>query len=159
MQNKLFISIILFLLSLFLISCGTEQMALADTAVPQDTTGNPTIIVDATSAGITINPLVRGTNLPAWLGPGTATNQTFIDRTKAAAPTILRMPGGSWSNWYDWSNCEQNNVCPWEWGVLRPTDFINFMQATETEGMFFSQSTTTAHLKTRPPLLPFLMVV
>lgn len=136
MHNKFFFLTILLFLSLSLISCGTEQLALADTAVPQDTTGKPTIIVDATSAGTSINPLVRGTNLPAWLGSGTAENQTFIDRTKAAAPTIIRMPGGSWSNWYDWSHCELNNECPWDWGVLTPTDFINFMQATETEGMF-----------------------
>ena len=144
MQKKYIVILFLLLLSLPLIGCGTEQLAKADTAVPQNTTGNPTIVIDATDPGTPINPLVRGTNLPAWLGPGTAQNQTFIERTNAADPTIIRMPGGSWSNWYDWSNCELNNVCPWDWGVLKPTDFINFMQATDTEGMFTINNNGTA---------------
>ena len=140
-RNYLFV-LFLFVISFAFIGCSVEQTALADTAVPQDTTGNPTIIVDATSAGTAVDPRVRGTNLPAWLGPDRTEDQTFIDRTKAAAPTVIRIPGGSWSNGYNWLACETgtdiegNDTCgSYGWG-LAPTDFINFIREVGADGMY-----------------------
>ena len=140
-RNHLFI-LFLLVLSFTFIGCGMEQRAMADTAVPQDTTGNPTIIVDALSAGTAVDPRVRGTNLPAWLGPGRTEDATFIARTKAAQPTVIRIPGGSWSNGYNWLACETgtdiegNASCgSYGWG-LSPTDFINFIREIGVDGMY-----------------------
>lgn len=140
-QNHLFI-LFLLALSFVFISCGTEHRAMADTAVPQDTTGNPTIVVDATDAGTAVDPRVRGTNLPAWLGPDRTEDTTFIARTKAAQPTVIRIPGGSWSNGYNWLACERgtdiegNASCDsYGWG-LAPTDFINFIREIGADGMY-----------------------
>ena len=103
-----------------------------------------TISFNINDAPTAIDGRILGTNLPAWLGTSRTENSTFIGRTLAAAPTIIRIPGGSWSNWYDWSNCEQNNVCPWDWGVLKPTDFINFIKATGSEAMYIINQNGTS---------------
>ncbi len=92
------------------------------------------IVVDVNGAASTVDSRILGTNLPAWLGPDRTENSTFIARTNAANPTVIRIPGGSWSNGYDWSSCENyGDYCSW---ALRPTDFINFLQATGAEGMY-----------------------
>ncbi|MBK7920425.1 MAG: alpha-L-arabinofuranosidase [Chloroflexi bacterium] len=112
------------------------------TAVP---TAEATAVPIALAAGITIDlpnnfqpfdQRLLGTNLPAWLGSGRSENSAFINRTVAAGVSLVRIPGGSWSNAYDWAACEMDNVCPWDWGVLTPTDFLNFIEATGTEAMY-----------------------
>lgn len=115
-------------------------------AAPQPDPAQPTadITIDANAAGTAVNPRLLGTNLPSWLGSWRTENSTFINRATAAGVTMIRVPGGSWSNYYDWSNCEQNNVCPWDWGVLKPTDFINFSQATGAELMYTVNHNGTA---------------
>ena len=35
--------------------------------------------------------------------------------------SVLRMPGGSWSNAYDWLACETDTGCEWHWAA-RPSD-------------------------------------
>jgi len=112
----------------------------------QDNPTTPTanITIDANAAGTAVDSRLLGTNLPAWLGTWRTENSTFINRTVAAGVTMVRVPGGSWSNYYDWSNCEINNVCPWDWGVLKPTDFINFSQAAGAELMYTVNQNGTA---------------
>ncbi|HXV98155.1 MAG TPA: alpha-L-arabinofuranosidase [Anaerolineae bacterium] len=128
----------------FLVGCGTEQNVAADTAVPQSGNGNPTIIVDATAEGTAVDPRIFGSNAPAWLGASRLENQTFINRTKAAGITLIRLPGGSWSNWYPWLECEQNNEAVCASWIADPTDFINFLQATGAEGMYTVNQNRTA---------------
>lgn len=96
---------------------------------------NAAIMIDVNASPTAVDGRVLGTNLPAWLGPSRTENSTFIARTNAAQPSIIRIPGGSWSNdRYDWSSCENwGGECTW---ALRPTDFINFLQATGAEGMY-----------------------
>jgi hypothetical protein len=55
------------------------------------------------------------------------------------------MPGGSWSNGYDWLGCENGDeaTCYWTWAA-RPTDFIDFMQATSLPGMWTVSVNATA---------------
>ncbi|MBK8987122.1 MAG: alpha-L-arabinofuranosidase [Chloroflexi bacterium] len=77
-----------------------------------------------------------GSNLPAWLGTGRVEDPAFINRTIASGVSLMRIPGGSWSNYYDWAACEIDNLCPWDWGVLRPTDFINFVRAAGVPAMY-----------------------
>lgn len=106
---------------------------------------NSTIIITIAAAAQPqpIDRRVLGTNLPAWIGADKTEDETFIARTIAAGVTLIRIPGGSWSNGYDWLACEtgtgisgDSEACwSWPWG-LRPTDFLNFIKATGTEAMY-----------------------
>jgi hypothetical protein len=44
------------------------------------------------------------------------------------------MPGGSWSNYYDWLGCEMGDEerCYWPWAA-RPSDFLAFARAVDAE--------------------------
>lgn len=79
-----------------------------------------------------------GSNLPLWLGDYLK-DETFRARTRASGVRTLRIPGGSTSDEYGWLSCEmrenQANAYPcvadgWENWAARPTDFINFINAT-----------------------------
>lgn len=123
-------------------------------ATPTPTTpspGNHTIRLNADGNAITIDPRILGTNLPAWLNPTRLSNGTFRARTAAAGVTVLRMPGGSWSNAYGWLSCEmgqnQANALPcgsgWESWAAKPTDFLNFVKATGKQGMWIVSNNGT----------------
>jgi hypothetical protein len=86
-----------------------------------------------------------GTNVPAWLLPELVADQGFIDVTKASGTTLLRMPGGSWSNQYDWSGCELRDPerCDWTW-ALRPSEFIALIEATGLPAMWTASINGTA---------------
>ena len=88
-------------------------------------------------AGISFDHRLLGTNLPAWLGPQRLGDPAFQSLALASGTTVVRMPGGSWSNSYDWSACEVSDEdrCFWTWAA-RPTDFIDFLNATGLEGMW-----------------------
>lgn len=117
--------------------------APAPTATPP-APGDNTIRIQADGAAIAIDPRILGTNLPAWLNPTRLSNATFRARTAASGVTVIRMPGGSWSNHYGWLSCElgqnQPNALPcgdnWASWVAKPTDFINFIKATGKAGMW-----------------------
>jgi len=106
--------------------------------------GDNVIRVQADAAAMPFDPRLLGTNLPTWVNRNEFKDATFRARTAASGVTVLRMPGGSWSNEYGWLSCEldQNQPgalpCGAGWGgwAARPTDFINFMKATGTEGMW-----------------------
>jgi hypothetical protein len=49
---------------------------------------------------------VLGTNVPAWLSPQVVGGEQFHRMLAASGTTLLRLPGGSWSNGYDWLGCE-----------------------------------------------------
>ena len=109
-----------------------------------------TIQLDDTAAGTPIDPRIRGTNMAAWSKP-LLTNATFIARTKASGVSVIRIPGGSWSNGYGWLSCEMGqHVAKAEkcrapdrqggyfdifWAAT-PTNWIDFLQAVEIEGMY-----------------------
>ncbi len=105
-------------------------------AKAQPTGGAASITVEAAASGQNINACVLGTNLPAWLGASRFENPTVQARTRAAGVTLIRMPGGSWSNWYPWLDCEQDNSAVCEDWIADPTDFINFLRATGLPGMW-----------------------
>ena len=93
------------------------------------------IAIDADSA----RPLDRrlfGTNVPAWLGADKLADPAFQAATTALGTTLLRFPGGSWSNGYDWLACERGDEpeCFATWAA-RPSDFVGFMQATGLPGV------------------------
>jgi hypothetical protein len=120
---------------------GSDPVATTDASGELDAD----VVIDAAAIGRPIDRRVLGTNVPAWLGRERLTDPAFQDRTIASGVTVLRMPGGSWSNAYDWAACEQRDAdrCLWTWGA-RPTDFIEFMQATDLAGMWTVSINQTA---------------
>jgi len=108
-----------------------------------------TIHIQAGSVVTPFSPYLLSSNLPTWLGPLRLSNATFRARTAASGLKLLRLPGGSWSNSYGWLSCERgyNQLgvadCPAFWAA-RPTDFINFLKATNTEGMWVVNPNATS---------------
>jgi hypothetical protein len=102
------------------------------------------ITVQVAGTPTAIDARMLGTNLAAWMAPDAMSNPTFRARTIASGVTVVRMPGGSWSNAYGWLSCEkratQTGALPcgpgWESWAARPTDFINFLNATSKQGMW-----------------------
>ncbi len=103
-----------------------------------------TITIQANGPITPLSPYLRASNLPAWLGPSRFSDPTFRARTRASGLTLLRMPGGSWSNEYGWLSCELGRNAPgrldcghgWQSWAARPRDFIAFLKATGMEGMW-----------------------
>ncbi len=109
------------------------------TPMPTPTRIAATIDIDAGAAGTQFNPLILGSNLPAWLNPNGFENEQFRRRVAASGITLLRIPGGGWSDEYGWLSCETGRdqpgafECRFEW-ASRPTDFINFFRGVEALG-------------------------
>ena len=103
------------------------------------------LFIDATGEGVAFDRRLLGTNVPAWIRPSRLADPDFRAETMASGTTLLRMPGGSWSNAYDWRACElaDENGCHWPWAA-RPTDFVEFMDATGLEGMWTVSINDTA---------------
>ncbi len=50
-----------------------------------------------------ISKYVFGNAIAAWAGAHD--NPTFVEGAKFLAPTLIRFPGGSWSDGYFWNGC------------------------------------------------------
>ncbi len=119
-------------------------------AAPQAT--NVSVTIQTDGAPSLVDPRMLGTNLAAWMDPTAMSNATFRARTIASGVTVVRMPGGSWSNAYGWLSCEKRATqsgalaCGpgWESWAARPTDFINFLKATGTQGMWVTSINGTS---------------
>ncbi len=115
-----------------------------DPADPTPSKLSGTVQIDLAGASTPIDDSLLGSNLPAWLVPSGLADATFRERTAASGVSLIRMPGGSWSNYYGWYSCEQGSdqsgalACGDNWAswAARPTDFIDFMQATGMAGMW-----------------------
>jgi len=120
----------------------------ADDAVESDTTSavviDSEVVIDV-SEPTPIDARVFGVNVPAWLGPERFADPQFIARAQESGATLVRMPGGSWSNGYRWAACEQrdDSRCFWPW-ASRPTDFIGFLRATGLPGLWTVSINETA---------------
>jgi hypothetical protein len=123
---------------------GTASSPTAASA-PTRADGAVSISVDTTTPSGTFDRRLLGTNVPAWVGPEKLADPAFIASTVASGATLLRMPGGSWSNAYNWSACEKldEQQCVFS-GAARPTDFIDFMQATKLPGSWTVSINETA---------------
>lgn len=95
--------------------------------------------VQAKADGQSFSPFVLGSNLPNWLSKEQFESEQFRKRVAASGLTLIRIPGGSFSDEYGWLSCELGeNVpgvlpCTHDW-VRRPTDFINFFRGVEAYG-------------------------
>lgn len=123
-------------IALFALQCmhgctALDQSPDADAARESPFAARPVITVAATEAGRPLDPRLFGTNVPAWVNPASLANDTVRALTRALGPTVLRFPGGSWSNAYDWLACEtgDGSRCHWTWAA-RATDMLNFARAT-----------------------------
>ena len=69
---------------------------------------------------------------PSW-----STDEGFRELAVASGTTLLRLPGGSWSNHYDWLGCELGDPqrCDWTW-AMRPSDFLGLLEATGLPAMW-----------------------
>jgi len=111
-----------------------------------------TIAIQAGGPITPVSSYLRASNLPAWLGPNRFNDSTFRARTRASGLTMLRMPGGSWSNEYGWLSCELGQNASgrlncgggWQSWASRPRDFIAFLKATGMEGMWTVSPNGTA---------------
>ncbi|MEP4651652.1 MAG: alpha-L-arabinofuranosidase [Ilumatobacter sp.] len=108
----------------------------------------PPISVDVAGTPQPIDPHVLGTNLPAWIGPERLADDAFRAEIIASGTTMLRMPGGSWSNDYDWLSCELDDEagCFATWAAA-PSDFADVLDATGLDGMWtvaFNQTAESA---------------
>lgn len=130
-----------------LAACGRSSIPNYADAPTVPTTPSPTapatalpaadIVIDAAGAETPFDRRLLGTNVPAWLGPARLSDATFLARTKASGVSLLRMPGGSWSNTYNWLACEQHDAsaCHWPWAA-RPSDFITLLRSSGLPGMW-----------------------
>ncbi|NTU77970.1 MAG: alpha-L-arabinofuranosidase [Chloroflexales bacterium] len=122
---------------------SSENPTLAPSATPAP--DGPAITIQAGEPARPFDRRLLGTNVPAWLGPDRLADKHFQDRTIALGAPLLRLPGGSWSNAYNWLACENGDqeACYWPWAA-RPTDFLNFLRATGSEGMWTVSFNSTA---------------
>lgn len=116
-------------------------------SLPEGSTHGPTtseasrrvadVVVDPAARSSAFDRRLLGSNLPAWIGPDRLADPRFQEMTRRSGVSLLRMPGGSWSNSYDWLACEQKDPagCHFPFGA-RPTDFADFMLATGVAGMW-----------------------
>ncbi len=103
------------------------------------------VTVDSASSG-TFDRRLLGTNVPAWLARDRFMSRGFQNELLASGATIVRMPGGSWSNTYRWLACEQQSQADGCFYVTsaRPTDFIDLLQAVDLPGMWTVSMLDTA---------------
>jgi alpha-L-arabinofuranosidase len=95
------------------------------------------ITVNTTGATTPLDARLFGTNLPAWIGPTNLGSDKIRTLASSLGSPVLRIPGGSWSNAYQWMACEtgDSNGCYWTWAA-KPTDFLNFVRATGQQAMW-----------------------
>lgn len=112
---------------------------------PAQLLASPDLVIAADAPGRPIDDRLLGTNVPAWLhSPDRPRfdDPLFLERTRAAGTTVLRLPGGSWGNLYDWLACETANTqrataagCRWLWAA-RPSDFLRLLAAVDQPAMW-----------------------
>ncbi len=147
-RQSVFITLVL-LLSVTLVGCASRQptppsatapaggSSLFEANIPEPSATPPPdaqIVVRADGPARPFDQRLLGTNVAAWLGPELLANPEFQASTVALGTTLLRMPGGSWSNYYDWLGCETRDETRCYWPTAaRPSDFLAFARAVNAE--------------------------
>ncbi len=114
--------------------------------VAVDVAADGGIVVDTSVDLGVFDRRLLGTNVEAWLGAERFEREEFQATLARAGVTVIRMPGGSWSNHYDWLACERGSEqegCFWTWAA-RPSDFVGLLQRTGLEGMWTVSINETA---------------
>lgn len=123
----------------------TENSPPSDSITRASPAAPGRIVVETDAAGVPLDRRLLGTNGPAWIGPSRLADPKFIKRVKDLGTTVLRMPGGSWSDSYHWLACENGDGtdCLWTWAA-RPSDYLGFLEATGIDGMWTVDANGTA---------------
>lgn len=128
-------------------SISTTGTSGTNTATLVETRDAPerAILIDPAGQRRPIDPRLFGTNIPAWIGPDGLADPRFRERAVESGTTLIRLPGGSWSNAYDWRGCEERDEdhCYWLWAA-RPSDFVAFLHATGIPGSWTVNINETA---------------
>lgn len=128
-------------------AAGTAPGGGGDTAPAEAPAPQPPadLVIHPESVVAEIDPHVLGTNVPAWLLPQLLTDPTMLALTRQLGTTMLRLPGGSWSNDYDWLACEREDAagCFAAWAAS-PSDLLGFVEATGLEAMWTASFNGTA---------------
>lgn len=131
---------------------ATPSAPSRSTAPPWTSTGpdvaadTAEIMIQTSSDAGGFDRRLLGTNVEAWLGAERFERADFRDALAASGVSVLRMPGGSWSNHYDWLACERRSEedgCFWTWAA-RPTDFVGLLRRTGLDGMWTVSINETA---------------
>lgn len=89
-------------------NCFLEDFAPKNAVIPASVTADktssaPTVTVTLTADTLgAISKYVFGNAIAVWMGNNTGSTN-FVKNTQALAPTLIRFPGGSWSNIYFWN--------------------------------------------------------
>jgi hypothetical protein len=127
-----------------LLACSSGSSATPDRASVQ--VGEAGRVVVHTDQPVApFDHRLLGTNVPAWLLPQLVADEQFRALTVASGTTLLRLPGGSWSNGYHWLGCEQGDPgqCDATWGMT-PSDFVDLLESTGLPGMWTAAFSGTA---------------
>jgi hypothetical protein len=120
-----------------LVSCSAPADSQRAAATTTPTDGRALITIETAGQGKPLDPRLFGTNVPAWNNPTILADEKFRALAKASGTTVLRLPGGSWSDAYSWYDCETGNSqgCHWTWAA-KPSDFLKFVKATGAQAMW-----------------------
>ena len=125
----------LHLMAVVLVACvGLAACTAANASDPARRSG--TVVVHADEVVARFDPRLLGTNVPAWLSPQIVASDAFRVVTEALGTTVLRMPGGSWSDSYDWLGCEMGTPNACQSGAMRPSDYVGLLGSTHLQGMW-----------------------
>ncbi|MDP4240642.1 MAG: T9SS type A sorting domain-containing protein [Bacteroidota bacterium] len=79
----------------------TATIPVSQVAVKTTSTPAITVTITADTLGA-ISKYVFGNAIAAWMGNNTG-NATFVKNTQTLNPSLIRFPGGSWSNIFFWN--------------------------------------------------------
>ncbi len=128
---------------------GSAAESSVDIASPDElvSSGGDTdgIVIDTAGASVPFDRRLLGTNAPAWISPERMADPVFRQQLVDMGTTVLRMPGGSWSNSYDWLACENADAtnCSATWAST-PSDYVELLAGTGIEGMWTVSFSGTA---------------
>ncbi|MBK7894872.1 MAG: hypothetical protein IPJ90_08310 [Anaerolineaceae bacterium] len=124
-------------------------VATAEVTPTQETAVPNTIIINPADAS-PINPAILGTNIPAWLGNDRLSNDLLQARTAGAGVSLIHCPAAAGATTTTGlpvsgggAGIDETAECYWPWAA-KPTDFINYLNATGLEGMYTINMNGTA---------------
>ena len=128
-------------------NCFLDDFKLKTAEIPQSVTAEKT--TDPATVTITINAdtigkiskYVFGNAIAAWAGAHD--NSTFVEGVKLLDPTLIRFPGGSWSNGYFWNGIPDDVPD----SIYDGTTY-NSSTGKAKKGKFYGQSGTSGDITT-----------
>ncbi len=99
--------------------------------------GDADVVVNAEAPGATFSRRLLGTNIPAWIGHFKHEEDWFFPSLELVGAELIRLPGGSWSNHYDWLGCldGDDERCFWHWAT-DVSDFLDIITGVDAEIMW-----------------------